>query len=220
MSPEEVKKRREELEAEGFAFDIGSEGYSVHYKGKFVTAAGADKRYDTSARPNSIRVADMAMYLRHALSDAEKYVDAMPKTPREALALAIKALEAARDFPVNMGFWRNSYQLLPMLESVMAAAPVDTGIEVDRTLVLSTEHIRASTGVFIDNEDIASYSSEYGWVIYVGGEFEDDEWPDDLKAVVKFAQEKKCDYLRLDRDGPTVKELPRMWNEEGFVVEL
>ena len=59
--------------------------------------------------------------------------------------------------------------------------------------------------------DGASFSSEYGYIIYAPPAAEGlriDSYPDELKALLCFAREHDCDYLKLDRDGPTITRFP------------
>jgi hypothetical protein len=79
--------------------------------------------------------------------------------------------------------------------------------EIYRTLTLSTAHITNAVTQFIENEDIASFNSEFGYIIYT--EYSDDlDYPEELKRVLELAREKDCAFLRLDRDGPVIEDLP------------
>ena len=88
-------------------------------------------------------------------------------------------------------------------------------LEVVKTLVVSTAHTTEKDNLRLEREsDLVHYElGEYGWLIYVNKQILD-EYPDALKAysygfkqVVLLAQEKGCDYLRLDRDANTVDGL-------------
>lgn len=89
------------------------------------------------------------------------------------------------------------------------------GLEFDKVLVLSTLHIKQSTYRFVENNDVASDRGDYGFTVYVGGEWmeEYEEFPPDLKAAIDLARSHKCDYLRFDSDGPVTPLLKKEWVE-------
>ena len=85
-------------------------------------------------------------------------------------------------------------------------------LEICKMLTLSTAHITQETSEYIRREDVASFSSEYGFIIYTTP-YEEVEnpntyYPADLRALVEFAKAQGCDYLRLDRDGKTLAQFP------------
>ena len=91
------------------------------------------------------------------------------------------------------------------------------GLEISRTLTISTAHIRSQTARMMDMGAIHAgfYSAgEFGYhILTVGWEdysdvMHGDAIPDDLKACVKFAAKHGCDWLCLDTDARTVPDLP------------
>lgn len=101
----------------------------------------------------------------------------------------------------------------------------DDGLEISRMLTISTAHIAESTFDLLmgcDNagarhgySGICVYSkADYGFFIYIDKEefmanIENDDCPEDLFAVVKYAIAHGCSVLCLDSDGKMiVKDLP------------
>lgn len=78
-------------------------------------------------------------------------------------------------------------------------------MEISKMLTISTAHISQETVKFINNNNIASFSGEYAWIIYTKDNTE--ILPNDLKEAVRIANNKKCDWLRLDCDGEILNNL-------------
>lgn len=74
--------------------------------------------------------------------------------------------------------------------------------------VLSTSHISEKTADWLGRhrEWVASYLD--GWWIFVGHESRVGEMPDDLRAVLAWAEEHDCNWVRLDSGGDCVEGLP------------
>lgn len=101
-------------------------------------------------------------------------------------------------------------------------------LEIHKLMVLSTCHITLRASGFLpvtpQNIGVLPYdplerhcipgghvdSYEYGWHIALTGEKEPEEqWPDpSLQDVCAYAEKHGCTHLRLDRDGPTMSDLP------------
>lgn len=82
---------------------------------------------------------------------------------------------------------------------------------VRKFLDVSTSNLTKATAQrFEDGEGWhQSMSGEYGWLVYVPEEGNTrDDAPDDLKAVIAFAQQHACDYILFDRDADPVGGLP------------
>jgi hypothetical protein len=93
--------------------------------------------------------------------------------------------------------------------------------EIIKMLTLSTAHITEETANELDTEakscglsDIpfAVYrEDDYGWFICLSSHLEllDEIYlPEDFKACCYLAKENDCEWLRLDRDGEIVPDLP------------
>lgn len=98
-------------------------------------------------------------------------------------------------------------------------------MEITKALCLSTAHIEPETAKWLDGEPSTTWNetpmvhelpftvwrSEYGWFMYAHIITERDGdliVPPDLLACLGAALAARCDFLRLDADGPTVRELP------------
>jgi len=76
-----------------------------------------------------------------------------------------------------------------------------------KTLVLSTSHISLKTSEFLEASRWAD-NVEYGWLIpVIAGE--ELVMPEDIEAVLKFANDSDCVYVILDRDADCVGGLPQ-----------
>ena len=79
-------------------------------------------------------------------------------------------------------------------------------------LDISTAHISQETSkILAENSPdnyILSIPFEYGWIVYANELFEGDKKPEDLRTVIKYAQRKGCEWIKLDSDGDLVPELP------------
>lgn len=91
-------------------------------------------------------------------------------------------------------------------------------LEIGRHLTLSTMHLLWTTTLEIDrwieldpsDRPIAVADTHYGWFVAAKVQAHDGSStvPDDLLAVLRFAQDQGCDYVLFDRDGPFVDGLP------------
>lgn len=119
----------------------------------------------------------------------------------------------------------------------MERAPLADGskYEIQRTLALSTVHIREETSVklFDSNGSLMQWKGElhstvmlasvyelgeYGWLLHVLDDATTDdlrmEGLSDLADIAELARSLGCDWIRLDRDGPTYDGLPTYdWSE-------
>lgn len=94
--------------------------------------------------------------------------------------------------------------------------------DIAKLLTLSTAHIKEDTNTFLycqcrnpKKHDIIIFTKgEYGYFIYIDETVKeqalngDDTLPEDLRACIKFATEKECEWLCLDRDAEPIDELP------------
>jgi len=91
-------------------------------------------------------------------------------------------------------------------------------MEISTMLTINSAHITKETAdILADHNAAAGWTmmlavydfDEYGWMIYVSdSDGAEDGMPEDLAACVELAQDKGCDWLRLDSDGEIVDELP------------
>lgn len=129
-------------------------------------------------------------------------------------------------------FYNEPYEdLKAATEAVAVTAPVepqnaDDGLEICKMLTLSSAHITEDTQtVLVDETDHSTLSglcvypkadcrTDYGFFIYIDKEeflanIENDDCPEDLFAVVKYAIAHGCSVLCLDSDGKmVVRDLP------------
>lgn len=94
------------------------------------------------------------------------------------------------------------------------------GIEITKTLTLSTCHISEDTAKSLTNDPddnnlgLCIYEkAEYGWYIYIDDNAlntikTDDTTPEDLKRAITLADSLGCKILCLDCDGPECDFLP------------
>lgn len=80
------------------------------------------------------------------------------------------------------------------------------GLDICRMLTLSYKHLRTTTGVYIIDNDIASFDSGYGCLLHTT--IYPDDAPADLKFALGFAKAQGCDYLRFDIEGRVIPQLP------------
>ena len=88
-------------------------------------------------------------------------------------------------------------------------------LEIERILVLSTAHITKETSELLEKEahsDLANYvvhGYEYGWFVLVYKLQEVTRKIPDLGLCLKLAKDNQCKWVRLDRDGPIIDNLPQ-----------
>lgn len=83
-------------------------------------------------------------------------------------------------------------------------------------LDVSTAHFRVETLNWLSevpNDFIVFPKEEYGYFIPIIEETLTDEVdiPDDLRAVIKFAQGQGCTWIMIDRDALFIDELPELY---------
>lgn len=88
-------------------------------------------------------------------------------------------------------------------------------MDIEKVLTLSTAHLTKATGDLMSDEPerlaMTIWNAEYGWFLYAGAANPlPDRYviPDDLAACMALATREGCTWLRLDRDGDLVEELP------------
>ena len=90
-------------------------------------------------------------------------------------------------------------------------------MEYGKYLVLSTAHVRCSTGELLDRwaklsvteQPLAVASTHYGWFIptrAVEGEAAK-HLPAEVPPILAFARARGCDHVLFDCDGPSIAEL-------------
>lgn len=93
-------------------------------------------------------------------------------------------------------------------------------MQIDKMLTISTAHIQRRTakalGSVGNHPDAVLFSDvvytpwdDFGWIFWADQEtalFED-EYPD-LAAVLQFAHNYGCEFVRLDRDAAPIEALP------------
>ena len=91
-------------------------------------------------------------------------------------------------------------------------------MEIQRVLVISTGHLKASTRKELDrhagsdsdrfNNGLPEMLSwEYGWMICAGGHDDPLTEFEDLNDGIRLAWKEKCDWIRFDADGDRVEEI-------------
>lgn len=80
-------------------------------------------------------------------------------------------------------------------------------------LEASTSNLTESTVEWLNNETLVVYpKATYGFFLAVpseeDGEGFDHEWPEDLKTLVQFARDRRCEWVMIDRDVEPLRELP------------
>lgn len=87
-------------------------------------------------------------------------------------------------------------------------------LEINKMLTISTRHISMETADFLNAEaeqnliSIVVYpKSKYGWFIPISEAACNKNIPDDLRQVIQFALDLKCQWLCFDRDGLEVPYL-------------
>lgn len=98
-----------------------------------------------------------------------------------------------------------------------------TEFDICKMITISSAHITEETAKALDKEPVTNKyglsvynKSDYGWFIYLPENIrksddkessEEETLPKDLKACIKFADNKECEWLCIDFDGPEV-DLP------------
>lgn len=78
--------------------------------------------------------------------------------------------------------------------------------EIEKTLVLSTAHVCEATMNGLTDGTIQGYPYEEGVRIRVSDNRTGD--PGELRHLLKVASKLRCEWLRLDADGPIHDNLP------------
>ena len=84
-------------------------------------------------------------------------------------------------------------------------------LEIEKTLVLNTQHITVEASKWLDSSACGMVIDPYayGWRFYAGATPIPYAMPHkSIKACVNLAQANDCLWVKFDRDGPLVKELP------------
>lgn len=79
-------------------------------------------------------------------------------------------------------------------------------------LDISTAHIMSTTSDLLETTRLSDWptfggQTQYGFFIYAADDY-DEDIPPDLWNVMRFAKDKGCDYICLDRDADQYDELP------------
>lgn len=85
-------------------------------------------------------------------------------------------------------------------------------MEISKMLTISTAHITKETAEWLDEKDILIVykKSDYGWFILVSDwddVVETEEIPEDLRKILRFADDLDCRWLCLDCDGDILSYL-------------
>lgn len=87
-------------------------------------------------------------------------------------------------------------------------------LEIRKTLVLSTSHVTKATAKMLDSTPCSEWPAvggpygTYGWFFYAHDENCEPLMPDDLFAVMTFANANGCDNVLFDCDALEVDGLP------------
>jgi hypothetical protein len=99
------------------------------------------------------------------------------------------------------------------MENVFSYLDLSTGHVSKKTM----EWLNAALPIESHCHGLTIAPYEYGAFVSVPSKAEtidERECPDDLKTVLKFAQQKSCSIVRFDRDGETIEDLPYFnWSE-------
>ena len=82
--------------------------------------------------------------------------------------------------------------------------------DIEKTLVVSTGNISKATADLLESGKLKSLivdSYMYGWRIYTGTDDAEDI-PEDLSALINFAKNLDCKWLKLDQDGSKLDKFP------------
>ena len=113
--------------------------------------------------------------------------------------------------------WRDGYHAAASRMEQLVAKEADrsaddSNIVKDSILLMSTAHVTKDTFEFLNGGPypISFVNDEwFGKVIrIVEDDFEDYDYPEDLMAIMKFANSHNCSYIRLDCDAPIYEGLP------------
>lgn len=85
----------------------------------------------------------------------------------------------------------------PSLES---SSPLPSSLEINRYLVLSTGHITQADAQQLEAD--AHAKDEYGYWLYIDEGFKD--LSESFQKCAALTKKCRCQYLRLDCDGPLV----------------
>lgn len=86
--------------------------------------------------------------------------------------------------------------------------------DITKMVTISTAHIKESTTSFLEETLLLPvYPSDYFYMIWIEDDTEyydtfKNAIPNDLWACIMFAHNLGCQWLRLDRDGEIMDELP------------
>lgn len=85
---------------------------------------------------------------------------------------------------------------------------------IEKILVCSTSNIKESTSNWLKEQVVTSENmivyekEEYGFFIPVIPSCVSEEIPEDIEKIVRFAIEKECDWIMIDRDAEGIEGLP------------
>ena len=88
--------------------------------------------------------------------------------------------------------------------------------EIEKTVVLSTAHVKEETKEWLSQEEealpLVVVPRKYGWFIHVPQEEAEEEYegliPKDLLSCILFARKYHCQWILLDSDGPVEEDIP------------
>lgn len=128
--------------------------------------------------------------------------------------------EILKSSPWNAGIRRINELLASPTMPAPPPAPAAVAAakhEVQNFVVISTTHLTNETARFLDSTEsnewpcVGGPYSEYGYFIHVSGKTNETArkgLPEDLVAIMQWADRESYQYLLLDRDGEQVEELP------------
>ena len=86
------------------------------------------------------------------------------------------------------------------------------GLEIHKTLVLSTAHLRSSTCQALEAAELESWvvaggKTDRGFYIYAHDEIPEGVQPE-LAVCLTFARQHGCEYVHFDADASDIDQLP------------
>lgn len=138
--------------------------------------------------------------------------------------------DAAKLREIGAGLAAIAEQLEPELATPLPAGSTQG---ILRVLDMSTSHLSEPSRLWLEDREYGDgrklpvvAPTEYGWLLWVPeqadetvdgmglaahGPDSDEPWPEDVRRVLRFAQERACAYLLLDADGP---HWDGLWSED------
>lgn len=82
--------------------------------------------------------------------------------------------------------------------------------DIFKILVVSTAHLPRDEADKLTAQGLQITQDVYGYQVYAchTDDYEDTEFPVEIRNLTALARDLDCKYLRFDRDGPTLPDFP------------